>query len=160
MQAQRDMHERLPGVYLLNWGDGESPRLVRHAGALLGGACSKLDAAAADHLRRPRCLFQRPDDVPAQARAASPQPILHRCAAARRLQRLVRQGASSQKMRGSSRSADGNSKSRHRRGSNVGVASSRITRTPSNAVDQSIVVTFPKSRDGTAPSERSAAWSR
>jgi hypothetical protein len=49
---------------------------------------------------------------------------------------------------------------RHRRGSNAGAASSRITSTPSNAVDQSAVVTSPKSRDGAGPSERSAARSR
>lgn len=49
---------------------------------------------------------------------------------------------------------------RYRRGSNVGAASSRITSTPSNAADQSVVATFPNSRDGTSPSARSLARSR
>lgn len=47
-----------------------------------------------------------------------------------------------------------------RRGSNVGATSSRITNTPSNAVDQSVVVTFPKRRDGSEPRERTVARSR
>ena len=51
-------------------------------------------------------------------------------------------------------------RSDYRLGSKVGAASSRITRTPSKAADQSVVATSPKSRDGTGPSERSAAWSR
>ncbi len=49
---------------------------------------------------------------------------------------------------------------RYLRGSKVGAASSRITSTPSNAADQSVVATFPNSRDGTAPSARSLARSR